>query len=63
MPKKSLICAARPYLTDHMLHFVHSPHPYNITFTKSWKPIQIRRRNIRNLKSYTMRIKALKVTQ
>ena len=63
MPKKWLICAARPYLTDHMLHCVHSPHPYYITFTKSWKPIQIRRRNIRNLKSYTMWIKAQKVIQ
>ena len=54
MPKRWLICASRPYLTDHMLHFVHSPHRYYITFTGSWKLIQIRRRDKRNLKSYTM---------
>ena len=48
--KKVTHCAARPYLTDHMLHFVHSPHRYYITFTESWKPIQIRCRNIRSEK-------------
>ena len=52
MPKKWLTSAARPYLSDHMLHFVHSPHRYYITFTETWKSIQIRCRNIRSEKLY-----------
>ena len=52
MPKKWLTSAARPYLSDHMLHFVHSPHRYYITFTESWKPTQIWCRNIRSEKLY-----------
>ena len=35
-----------------MLHFAHSPHRYYITFTESWKPIQIQCRNIRSEKLY-----------
>ena len=50
MPKKWLTSAARPYLSDYMLHFVHSAHRDYITFTESWKPIQIRCRNIRSEK-------------
>ena len=52
--KKWLICAARPHRSDHMLHFVHSPHRYYIPFTESWKPIQIRCRNIRSEKLYNL---------
>ena len=58
MPKRWLICAARPYLTDHMLYFVHSAHLFCMTFTGSWKLIQLLRTNVRNLKGYAMWIEA-----